>query len=131
MIRFLKKKGQTEHKYHALAVSITSTDRPLVDWLAETFGGRVTQNHRENAARNYKDAWKWQLLSRHAAAFLQAVRPFLRLKGPQADLAFELRATTGRGRSVVVTDELFAHRERIRADLHTLNRRGRNPIEET
>jgi hypothetical protein len=124
-IRLIKKKGATEAKYHSVTVSITSTDTALTDWLQCHFGGRVNQNHRENADRNYKDAWKWLLLARHAAAFLEAIRPYLIVKAHQARVALELRDLVGAGRATPVTPELFARREALRLELKALNRRGR------
>ncbi len=127
MIRRLRKKGHKEKRYHSVAVTVTSTDTALTDWLREHFGGTVAQNHRENAARNYKDAWKWQLLARHAGAFLQAVRPYLLIKGRQADVALELRSEMGNGRTNPITPELFARREALAQEMQRLNRRGRDP----
>ena len=126
-IRMGRKPGTTEGRFHSVNVAITSTERSLVDWLKETFGGQVNPNHKENADRNYKDAWKWQLLSRHAGAFLEAVRPYLRVKGPQADVALRLRAVTGPGGRIPLTDDQFAERETLRLELRALNRRGRDP----
>lgn len=125
VIRSMKKKGEDVARYHNVSVSVTSTDTILTDWLSATFGGRVAANHKENAARNYKDAWKWQLLSQQAENFLRAVHPYLKIKVRQADVAFRLRKTTGAGRATPVTDELFSHRESLKAEMKALNRRGR------
>lgn len=128
-IRLLHKKGQVEKKYHSVTVAITSTDTALTDWLQCHFGGRVNRNHKENADRNYKEAWKWALLSRHAAAFLEAVRPYLILKAQQARIALALRDEMGEGRRVAITPELFAKREALRLELKARNRRGRPPVD--
>ncbi len=130
-IRLQRARHSPEKRYHAVNLAICSTDRALVDWLRATFGGQVNANHKENAARNYKDAWKWILLSRHAAAFLAAVRPYLRVKGPQADVALRLRAVTGPGGRHLLTDAQFAEREALRMELRALNRRGRIPVNES
>lgn len=116
--------------HHSVTVAITSTDRALIDWLIEHFGGNAGANHAENAARNYKDAWKWTLLAKHAEAFLKAVRPFLIIKGQQADVALELRADLGDGTNTPLTEEVFARREALKQEMHRLNARGRTPITE-
>jgi hypothetical protein len=125
-IRALPKKGDTEKKYHSVMVAITSTDTAVTDWLQAHFGGKINANHKENAARNYKDAWKWSLYARHAAAFLEAIRPYLIVKSEQARVALELRDEMGDGRRVPITPELFARREALAQELRHLNRRGRD-----
>jgi hypothetical protein len=125
IVRLLRKPGKDIARFHNLSLSITSTDRPVIDWLQANFGGRVGAHHGNERQR---DAWKWQLLSRHAEAFLQAVRPYLIIKRPQADLALELRETMGLpGGAPSITPQLFAERERIRQAIKALNRRGRDP----
>ena len=124
-IRLLRKSGHQEKRYHSVMIAVTSTELALTDWLQAHFGGNVNQNHRENAERNYKDAWKWTLFARHAAAFLEAVRPYLIIKEHQARVALELRDEMGNGRNTPITPELFAHRESLRQQLKSLNRRGR------
>ncbi len=126
-IREGRKAGQVKPRYHSLTVSITSTEPALTSWLQEHFGGTVNPNHRENAARNYKDAWKWQLRARHAGAFLEAILPYLIVKRPQALVGLELRKLAGQGRATPVTPELWAKREALKQEMHRLNRRGRDP----
>ncbi len=130
LVRLNKKKGQEVAKYHQIAVSVVSTDTKLTDWFQGHFGGKISANHKENAQRNYKDAWKWGLMSRQAEAFLKCVRPYLLVKGPQADVALELQSLMGLGGATVVTETMFGQRESLRLRMKTLNRRGRAPIEE-
>ena len=54
-----------------------------------------------------KGSWyRWTVVSLQAGAFLRAIRPYLRLKGPQADAALQLDAllasqrATQRGRPI-------------------------------
>ena len=126
-IRVLRKKGNAEKKYHSVVVAITSTEPVLTNWLQINFGGRVNPAHKENAARNYKDAWKWTLLARHAAAFLTAIYPYLLVKRPQADVALELRAEMGDGHRKPIDADLFVKRDALKQEMHRLNRRGRDP----
>lgn len=127
-IRSNRKPGGPK-RYHSLVVSITSTEPALTEWLQTYFGGAVRPNHRENAERNYKDAWKWTLHSRHAAAFLEAVLPHLIAKRPQALVGLKLREIQDeRLHSERLTPEVIAQREALKQEMHRLNRRGREPI---
>lgn len=122
-IRYLHKVGVKEKKYHGLNVRVTSTAPELINWLKEHFGGSVTIRTRSNAL-NQAAYSNWYLLSRHADAFLKAIRPYMIVKGPQADLATELQSTMQNG-AVRLTPELIARREEIRHEIMRLNRQRR------
>lgn len=116
--------------HHSVTVAVSSTDRALIDWFLKNFGGNANANHVDKAELNYKQAWKWILLAKHAEAFLMAVRPFLVIKWRQADLALALRADLGDGTHPALTDEVFTRREAMKQEMHRLNARGRTPITE-
>ncbi len=128
MIRLLKKKGHTVARYHNLVVCVSSTDYPLCEWMQAHFGGTISTPSRPT--NNWKAAWKWQLLSRHAEEFLRAVRPYLVIKDRHADIGLALReSTTSVGRAHKIPDELIAYRESLRQQLRALTSRT-TPIEE-
>ena len=70
-------------------VSITNTNRLVLDWFAVVFGGGVHKNGKGLPPR--KQAWRWMISSSKAEAFLLQVRPFLRVKLKQADLVLNFR----------------------------------------
>lgn len=126
MIRHLRKKGEAEKKYHSLAVSVTSTDPRLTDWLVARFGGTVNSAGRAHINHNYKRAYSWVLHSRGAEAFLRVVRPYLIVKADQTDVAFEFCATIQElGKGPRLTAALLEQRQEIRARLRALNARGK------
>lgn len=70
---------------------VTNTHRPLLDWIAERWGGCV------NVSRNYmtdgckrKPKWCWTLSGRRAFVLLVQTRPYLLVKAERADEALEL-----------------------------------------
>ncbi len=107
-------------RYHQIDVSLSSTDLVIVVWLNERWPGTVNQHVYRNERHN--PAWRWVRTGAKAEAFLRDARPYLILKAPQADLAFQMRATFGHG---LLTPEVEAERERIRQSGRVLNRRGR------
>ncbi len=69
---------------HLRASAAQVVAEPLFE-LHEVFGGTV----RERAApsERHRDQWIWGVSGAAALRFLQAIRPYLRVKGPQAALA--------------------------------------------
>jgi hypothetical protein len=96
--------------YFGVRVGITGTRRQPHDLAAATFGGNVTE-HDGN--------FQWMRTGRSAPAVLVAVRPYLRVKARQADLALALQAA-------VVAGATVSDLETATAELRALNvRRGR------
>lgn len=71
-------------------VGITNTNRTLIDWLLAMGGGASSRPARER----HKEVWGWRITAREdVLVFLEAVAPFLRMKGAKAEQAIaELRA---------------------------------------
>jgi hypothetical protein len=118
-------KAQGTYRHHRLVVRVASTSRDIVEWLALKCGGTAYPRRLQKA--RYSPAWSWGLWDGRAEHFLRQLRPFLKLKGPQADLAFELRATKGRGRprgNSAALVRLFRDREQMRVKMRALNKRG-------
>ncbi len=64
-------------------VMIGNTDPTLIDWLVDTFGGKV-QIVQQN--KRWKIAYRWELTGFASLPFVRAIRPYLKLKARQADL---------------------------------------------
>jgi hypothetical protein len=78
-------------RYHRLDVCIAQKDPRPVLWMKDHFGGRIQWRRRSIGSISY-----WILNHQPAADFLAAIRPYLVLKGEQADIAFAFRATVGK-----------------------------------
>lgn len=74
----------------AVRVAVGQKYSPVVKRLREIFGGDVGQygtgRHRQ---------WRWKVENLAAESVLQQVRPYLVLKGEQADLLLEFRQVFG------------------------------------
>lgn len=90
--------------------------------LSDAFGGTI--RGAKAVEPNRQDQWQWRTNGEGARRFLVAVRPYLRVKGRQADLAFELMALP-RARGLSITPAVAVERERIFQAVRALNRRGR------
>lgn len=72
-----------------LDIVITNTDKPVLDWLLITVGGRMSKKpYNKNGNR---DIWRWKTSSRKAASVLRALLPYLRIKHEQAVIAIEFQ----------------------------------------
>jgi hypothetical protein len=72
------------------AVIVVNTDTRLMAWLKSTFGGNVRRQAK--AVGKHKQAWQWRILARQAETVLVEIRPFLKLKGDQTDVALAYRS---------------------------------------
>src|SRR5262245_22759527 len=88
---------------------------PVMLWFQERWGGslRSKPERKGNAQR----AWEWCIVGQQAYAFLDDVRPWLRVKGAQADNALLIRSLRkGRGRGNALTAEDRRARAEIKAE---------------
>ncbi len=113
--------------------------RDVLDDIRETFNGAVRVLNRNKVNPRWSDIAQWELIARPLQRqFLTTLRPFLRVKSVQADLALEFLDTVetygrmprrnsansrlaGTGR---LTDDQIAVREGFRIRMTALNRLG-------
>jgi hypothetical protein len=117
------REGKRKNRYHELVVELANTDRRMIEWLHQRWpatlsywsGGKNTKA---------KGRWTWILTSGRALAFIEDVRPYLVLKGQQADIGIVFRSTyVGRGRTVL-PDGVRENREAMKLSIMALNKRG-------
>lgn len=60
------------------AVSVASTDRELLEWLRERWGGSIIRKRAYSA--RHTQSYAWSLTDRRALDFLRIVQPFLVIK---------------------------------------------------
>lgn len=106
---------------HTVRVIITNTDIVVMKWLVEHVGGKVRTRASKEQPK-WKPRHDWTLRGRNAERFLEAVLPYLVIKGNRAQVALELGSTKQQGRPL--TDELVRKREALSDKMHDLNRRG-------
>lgn len=104
--------------YYGARVDVFNTYRPVLEWLQERWMGRIHASGGQPS--RFKPCWHWVANSNVAAAFLNDVRPFLKIKRDQAYNAiafaelsrqgYHLRLATRStlGRFAVIPDEVIA-----------------------
>lgn len=71
----------------ALRVTIVNTDAAILQELFETFGGTLTRPRSSNSRWKLFRAIEWR--GKYAISFLEKIQPFVTVKRPQIELAFE------------------------------------------
>jgi len=77
-------------------IEVRNTNMKLMNWLVENFGGTVAERKLDNP--KWKNQYNWRLGGYKSCKLLKSIRPFLLLKGEQADLAIDLFEKVSRWR---------------------------------
>ena len=110
-----------------LSIGMTQPAYGLLRELQEIWGGTMYQQRM--ATDRWAAAWTWHLTGEKAERLILAIRPFLRLKGQQADLAVRVEEIR---RSLPLrpngqkawTPEGRAACEALKQQMHALNSKG-------
>ncbi len=116
--------GKRKNRYHELIVELANTDRRMIDWLYERWGGTISYDTGRSGNVHAKPIWHWILTAGRAALFLKDVAPFLVIKADRAKIGLIFRSTfTGRGCNAL-PDGVRDEREAMRDQIMALNKRG-------
>ena len=81
-------------KHFQTVIKIASTDKSLVDWLFETFGGSIRQYTPNQMAKNCrKQVYAWQATSNRLLHICEIILPYLVIKKKQAEIMIAMRNT--------------------------------------
>ena len=104
-------------------VSVSNTNLDFLQKVRGIFDAPIYRTKKEDATR--KAQWHWQASSRRALLIIEQVRPFLTIKGPQADAIIEYMAgITKENTGKRITDEETARREMYYLRLRAMNKKG-------
>lgn len=115
---------QRNSKTLYIRASISNTDRAVLEFLQQTFGGSVVTLKRVNP--EWKVGQQWILTWSRAVLFLKAIQPWSRVKSAQIEVGLrwgELRPGSGKW-TPDVTQQRVSDVEALRLRLKWLNHRG-------
>jgi hypothetical protein len=112
---------------HKAVISVVNTNRAMLDWVAENFGGRVRQN--TYRAPPCKQCYTWEVAHRHAAEVIEAIQPYLIAKKEQANLFLEFRKTGQHRGRAGLPDGILQERVELTKRCRNLNKRGVDALE--
>ena len=105
---------------YRLRISITSTDRILLDWVQERYGGYIYE--RKKQLPHHRRKYEWIIFAhRPQEQFLKLLADTLIIKQDRAQLGLSLLALAGQ-RGIEVREQ----REKIKLALSELNSGSRN-----
>jgi hypothetical protein len=121
----IMKRGEGDTGDYQPRVSITSTNRQLLEEIKEWVGGGCLNWTRRNPTDHRKDVFTLAVSNRIALNLIQKIRPYMRLKTEQADVFLRYYAvavgpvgTNRRGTRKTVQDDLYHA-------MRQLNRKGK------
>ena len=123
---------------HQLFMSITNTNIECLRYIHTKYGGSL-YHHDKSIRTNQKASMRWVVRGWEAIRMIELIRPFLKIKQLQADIALEYkklmftrysvpRTESGflKGRIMRLPDYIWEEREEKRQDLLKANMRGVN-----
>lgn len=111
--------GGGKKKYIRLMVVITNSNEWLIRACHFSFGGSIVEQ--KPRAPQHSVSFRWVTANKKAFNFLVAVRPYLKIKAPQADIAIAFqKAIFSRGHSKLTEEEALV-REAQRVLLQSMH----------
>ena len=110
------------HAYRA-SVTVTMTDLDLLKWAKRATGVGQICPKKVNVIK-HRPAWTWSVWSTQAAALLEQLLPYLRIKKGQAENLIAFQGAMRRPGSKGLTDVEWAFREARYRQSQLFNRRG-------
>ena len=114
--------------YYTLHVIVVNTYLPVLQEFQRAFGGVVKA--RQKVKAHWKQGYMWRVCSRDALAFLQVIRPHLREKQKQADIAIAFQAGMRHlgNRYVTTPPEVVEERQRMFEEITNCKRNGLDAV---
>lgn len=84
---------QRKHDYYTLRIVIANTNLQLIDWLVTKFNGSKQISKK---VEGHKQVYKFVLFGDKLFDLLVNMYPYMIIKKPIADVAFEFRKTVGK-----------------------------------
>lgn len=108
---------------HWLQVGITGTNREMLDWLRQNFGGHISDSSHSKSRKKQRPCWTWRVMSNQASEFLKLLLPFLKDKHQRAILAIEFQETKTQTRATggVLSQEAIDKRQWYKDKISSLN----------
>jgi hypothetical protein len=119
--RASRKENRAGYRYIAL-LTVSNTDLRALHRITDLCGNGKIQLQDKRSSAEHKTLYRVIWSSNQMRHILPQIRPYLLIKGPQADIVMEYLAMTKAGRNT--TPEYWRRCEELRAEVRTLNKRG-------
>lgn len=90
---------KTGAKYYQTNMEVTNCDKNLMDWLYNTFGGRIYKyNERQKPQNSRQNYYRWIVTGNCLTHLCEILLPYLICKKRQCEIMIKMRSTfSGRG----------------------------------
>ncbi len=129
-----RKNPKSGAAYYQTLLVVSNTDKKLIDWLYNNFGGMVSMYTRKQLPKNArKQVHRWQASGERLKHLCELILPYIVCKKREAEIMLEMRVTyDSRGFHSGELDEVtLAKRKRLFDEIRTLHCRSGslvNPI---
>lgn len=103
---------------------IVNTNKELLDWVKEIFGGIVYEKPRKHLNPNWRMQYEWFSTREQIDQILPLIIPFLIIKKKHAEVMLEFRKTFLNKKSFKISKEINEFRKDCLTQLKALNKRG-------
>ena len=118
--------------HYILLVTCTNTHLGVLEWLNTKYASSKAFRKRER--EGWRTAYEWHSSAKMALGFLKLIRPWLKIKSEQADLAIEFQTnkmsdrsftSSGKKNGNTLSLETLKKREIVYQKMHFLNTGGK------
>lgn len=122
-------------KHFQVIIAVSSTDKVLVDWLYDTFGGyRGEYSRNQTPKSSLRKVYRWQCSGDRLLHICQITLPYLVIKKRQAEILIEMRGTyvnahnqKGFRNTQRVPAEILLRRQQLLLEIRQLHNRNYTP----
>lgn len=124
--KFRDKRREYGKYYYTLRIRVAMIDFEVPEWLEEIYGGSTfIKIFKRDFIR--KPQAVWSITSRRAVDFLKLIKPYIKIKHKQIDIAIEFEKTClrhgGNRKYEKLTPEICAQREILSKRIRDANQR--------
>ena len=118
------------NKHYISCVKMASTDKEIIKWLKESFGGYFYERKFDND--DWKDAYTWTLTDKKVVPFLKKITPYLKIKRKQAEIILkreklkEKLENMGERKGMVYPKDVLEEIKNHYLEIRKLNKRGKS-----
>lgn len=117
-------KPRKHYNSHQLSVRVSNTDKGLISWLRNIFGGTIAFHKRKKNSQKHADAFSWGLFGTKLDVLLEKIYPYLQRKKFQAVVALDFRRTLRRAGRKRISEQVSKYRDVLCNEMQRLNRKG-------
>ena len=124
---------KTGAKYYQTAIEVTNTEKLLIDWLLENFGGRSYAYTKKQLPKNSnKEVYRWIVTGELLTQLCHLLLPYSIIKKKEFEIMIKMRKTfeltslqkRHDGKNLNLSQEILDERQRYHEEMQSLHCRN-------